>query len=132
MISSTIKDPFKLSPVFEWNYHCKKQIVINQGGSSCFHSKQLVITKRGSVPISDIVIGDIVKCYNEKTKKKEWKTVKTTFKFDNTKPTIKVKLKNGKEIIATEDHKFFYEGGWCSLKHLVSLLDGNMETNKRI
>ena len=29
-----LNDPFKISPVFEWNYHAQKQIVINQGGTS--------------------------------------------------------------------------------------------------
>jgi len=26
--------PFNLSPIFEWNYYCKKPIVVNQGGTS--------------------------------------------------------------------------------------------------
>jgi phage terminase large subunit len=30
----TINDPFKPSPIFLWNYNCKKQIVVNQGGTS--------------------------------------------------------------------------------------------------
>ena len=29
-----LSDPFDISPVFEWNYHAQKQIVINQGGTS--------------------------------------------------------------------------------------------------
>lgn len=128
----TTNNPFQISPIFEWNYNTDKSIVVNQGGTSCFAGTQKVITQRGSIPIKDIIIGDIVKCYNEKTKEIQWKPVCNLFKYNNHKKTIKVTLKNGETIIATEDHKFYYEGGWYSLKHLLSLLDGKMEKNTRL
>lgn len=107
-------------------------VVVNQGGTWCFAGSTLVVTNKGSKRIDQIQIGDIVKTFNEKTKEVEWKTVNDRFKFKNQKRTIKVKLKNGKQIIATEDHEFYHEGGWYSLKHLLSLLDGKLEKNKRI
>lgn len=120
---------FDVTDVFHANWQSTAKITINQGGTSCFDSKQLVITEKGSKPISQIKINDIVKCYNEETKEIRFNKVINTFKYKNTKKTIKLKLKNGKEIIATEDHLFFYEGGWYSLKHLLYLKYGNMETD---
>lgn len=122
---------FSLTDVFHENFKSTEKILINQGGTSCFEGSQLVITKRGSIPIKDIVIGDFVLSYNEITKLNEWNLVKNLFKFNNTKKTIKVKLKNGKEIIVTDDHKFFYKGSWNTLKHLLYLKYGNMETNTK-
>lgn len=63
--------------------------------------------------------------YNEATKENEFKRVKDVFKYINNKPTVRIKLKNGKEIICTDDHKFFYKGGWISIKHLLSLANEN-------
>jgi len=122
---------FDVTDVFNFNWNCNAKVVINQGGTSCFNGNQLVVTKRGSIPIKDVVIGDIVLSYNEETKQKEWNLVKNLFQFKNNKKTIKVKLKNGSEIIATEDHKFYFEGGWISLKQLLSLKYGNMEKDTK-
>lgn len=123
---------FQCTDVFYANYRSTEKMVINQGGTSCFYGDQLVITKRGNIKIKDIILGDIVLSYNEKTKQKEWKVVKNLFSYFNSKKTVKIKLKDGSEIIATDDHKFFHEGGWYSLKHLLSLKYGNMETNTKL
>lgn len=128
----TMTRPFVVTPIFYDNYTCEKPIVVNQGGTSCFCGQQKVVTRLGSKPINKLKVGDTVKCFNEKTKKQEWKKVLNTFEYKNTKRTIKVKLKNGQTIIATEDHEFYYEGGWYSLKHLLSLLDGKMDNNTEI
>ena len=117
---------FQTSVIFERNYNSVAEVVVNQGGTSCFHPDTMIVTKGGNKPISQIQSGDIVLSYNETTKENEWKVVTDTFKYLNTKPTILIKLKNGKEIICTEDHKFFFKGGWVSAKHLVSCIH---ETN---
>ena len=122
----------RVSKLYTANYNATKPIVINQGGSSCFAGGQKVVTKEGSKPIEEIQIGDMVKCFNEQSKQTECKKVLNTFEYKNDKPTIKLTLKNGQEIIATEDHKFYHEGGWYSLRHLVSLLDGKMGTNTKL
>lgn len=123
---------FQCTDLFYANYQAKEKLIINQGGTSCFYGDQLVLTKRGNIKIKDIILGDIVLSYNEKTNTKEWKVVKNLFLYFNSKKTVKIKLKNGSEIIATDDHKFFHEGGWYSLKHLLSLKYGNMETNPKL
>jgi len=89
----------------------------------------LVVTDKGSKRIADIKVGDIVKCRDIDKGKDTYKRVVNLFNYANNKPTIRVKLKNGCEIIATADHKFYYEGGWHSLRNILSLIDGSMETN---
>lgn len=99
------------------------------GGRGCFCYNQLVDTKNGNVPISEIKIGDLVSCYNENKKCIEYKKVLNTFKYDN-ETIIRIKLKNGSEIKVTENHKFFHNGGWISVKDLLSLYYGNMEKDR--
>lgn len=111
----------------------KEKIIALEGGSGCFDPNQVVIVKGGSKPISKVNLGDEVLSYNLGELKREWKKVKTTFKYENRKKCIKLNLENGKEIIGTEEHKIYYKGTWESLKHIVSLLDErNMENNTRI
>lgn len=125
-----------LSTVWERNaqaYYDGARLVINQGGTSCFGPQQLVVTKRGAIPISQVVAGDVVKSFDEVMQKDEWKRVKNTFRYVNNKPTVKVRLKEGAEIIATNDHRIYYEGGCDSLKHILYLRYGNnMEKNTRL
>ena len=115
--------------LFHANYNATKPIIVNAGGTSCFDGETLVVTDKGLKKISEIEVGDVVKSFNEKTKEDEWKTVTDTFTFLNQKRTVRVKLKNGKEIICTDDHKFYYKGGWISIKHLLSLSN---ETNTKL
>jgi len=109
------------------------KIIVNQGGARCFDATQKVITKQGIKAISNIQIGEEVLSYNTKTGINEYKTVIDTFVTENTKPAYKITLANGETITATYDHKFYHEGGFFSLKHLLSLwknngkLEGNTE-----
>lgn len=100
----------------------KYDVFVFEGGSRCFAPNQHVITQAGSIPISEIKEGDSVKTFNEKTCATEYKSVNCIYKFNNTKRTVKVKLKNGKEIICTEDHKFYYKGEWKPIKEILQLL----------
>lgn len=101
----------------------KQKTVVHQGGSSCFAHDTLVVTSNGLKPISQIQQGDKVKSFNEETKEFQVNTVTDVLQFKNNKPTIRIKLKNGHTITATEDHNFYYNGGWYSLKHLLSLVE---------
>lgn len=124
----------KLSKTFEKNldaYRAKYRYIINKGGTRCFAPKQHIWTNKGNKPICEIEKGDIVKSYNEHTKKIELKPVIDVFKSVNEKKMLRVKLKNGDVIEASEDHKFYFEGGWHSLKHILSLFD-EMEKNTRL
>jgi len=111
----------QVSDVYDKLSKAKTKIVVLEGGSGCFHGDQLVVTKRGNTPIAKIKEGDIVKSYNEKAGKHEWKKVISTFQFKNTKPMISLRLKDGTIIQATEDHKFYFHGKWVQLKQIIEL-----------
>jgi DNA polymerase II large subunit len=129
----------KITPVFRkisQAYREGHNLIILQGGQGCFAPDQSVVTSKGNIPIRDVKCGDSVKSFNVKTGKPEFKKVKNIFKYNNSKKVIRVILKNGNTITATEDHKFYFQGGWHSLKHILSLLEntnhGKMENNTRI
>lgn len=109
----------------------KKVVIYNEGGSRCFGGEQKIITENGSKPISELKKGDIVLTYNEVTKVNEYKKVNKSIPSINSKKTLKIILRNGESIIVTDDHKFFYEGRWISIKHLLSLRDEKITNNKR-
>jgi len=102
-----------------------KKIAINQGGTACFSGCQKVVTDKGNIPISEIKTGDTVKSFNEITGEAEWKSVKNVFKYSNIKPTVIVRLKNGKTITVTEDHKFYFEGSWHTIKDILAMRGDN-------
>jgi len=112
----------KTTNVFRRNAKAKTRFVFNPGGTRCFHPDTLVVTKNSNKKISEIVEGDEVLSFG---KEDEFKKVKSVFKLDNTKPTVKIKLKNGEEIICTDDHKFYFKGEWVCIKHLLSLWNEN-------
>lgn len=95
--------------------------LFNEGGARCFNGQQQVCTADGSKAIKDLKPWDLVKTYNEEAGRAEYKPVLEVHKFENTKRTIRVKLKDGGVIECTEDHEFYHEGCWLSLKHLLSL-----------
>jgi hypothetical protein len=94
-----------------------KSGAVLEGSSRCFHPSQMVITKSGSKPISQILVGDILPT------PVGLKKVIDTFDFPNSKKSVFIKLKNGHEIRCTNDHKFFFEGDWVEIKHILSLLN---------
>ena len=96
-----------------------------EGGSRCFHPETLIVTNEGSKPISEIKKDDKVLTFNEENNEHEYKKVLDVFKFSNKKKSVRIKLKNGKEIICTEDHKFYFKGGWIEVKQILSLLHEN-------
>jgi intein/homing endonuclease len=109
--------------------------ICNEGGTRCFSENQEIITATGNKKISEIKTGDLVYSMDEKTKTYNYKPVKNVFKFNNNKKSIRLTLKSGEIIECTEDHEFYFEGGWYSLKYLLSLKEkrhGNMEINTRI
>lgn len=116
---------FETTSVFDWNFAewlaKENKIIINSGGTYCFHPNQLVMTPAGSRPISELTEKDSVLTFDGRSNC--YRPVVKTHKYHNEKKTIKVKLKTGHEIICTEDHKFFFRGEWKSIKYIVSLLN---------
>ena len=57
-------------------------------------------------------------------KVRKFENVIQIHKMQNSKPCVKVKLKNGSEIICTDDHEFYFKGSWTKIKDILSLYDG--------
>lgn len=116
--------------IFKENLRAKEDIIINQGGSRCFAPTQTVLTRSGLKEIQHLLKGEEVLTLNESTHKREWKPIEEVHIMQNTKTSIRLTMKNGYTIEATEDHEIYHEGGWKTLKHIVSLWhDRDMETN---
>ena len=113
--------------VLDLNMKATTRFVINQGGSRCFAPDQEIQLFGKSLPISKVPPGAMVWTWNEIAERREIAKVAEVLKFQNTKPTVKIKLKSGKEIICTEDHEFYYEGGWKEIKYILSLLNGKRD-----
>lgn len=93
-------------------------VIVNEGGARCFHPNQLICTPNGSVPISSLTPGSEVLSIGGNPQE-----VSDVIKTENRKSCVKVRLKNGKEIICTEDHRFFFSGRWMEIKDILSLWD---------
>ena len=119
---------FKVGPLYYENYVCPTKVAINQGGTSCFEKNTLIATYDGCVPISNVRVGTLVKCFDHTTLQTTFKKVLNVFEFENFDRTVKIKLKNGKTIICTENHLFFINGKYQPIK---SILNGNLETNTK-
>lgn len=125
----------KATNIFQKNFNALQEqgvrFIINEGGSRCFSANQLVKTINGLKPISEIQKGETVFSYNEETKQVEPQKVLMQYESENEKKCLRIKLKNGQVIEASEDHKFYFEGGWVSLKNIVSSWN-EMDKNKRL
>jgi hypothetical protein len=107
-----------------------KRHTLLYGGSRCFVAGQKVITQEGTERIEDITPGRAVLSMDEASDTLEYKRVSGVHKYaDNKKPMVRLRLKNGQEIIGTEDHEIFYEGGWHPLKYVLKCVHGRVEAN---
>jgi len=96
-----------------------KRFVVLQGGARCFSPNQEVVCNGKSKKIKDVKVGDNVLSYDFISQSDVWRKVKDVLCFKNTKPTVKITLKNGKEIICTDDHKFYFNGGWVKIRDIL-------------
>jgi twinkle protein len=106
------------------------ELVTVTGVPGCFSPDQLIHTKRGVIPISEVLINDFVLSYNEKLDLNEWRKVIATPIHPTTKDKMfKITLKDGTVIKVTENHEFFTEVGYRKIKDiLLSLKNGkNLE-----
>lgn len=112
-----------------WN---KGELVVLTGVPGCFDKDQLIHTKRGVVPISEVKVGDYVLSYNEERDINQWKYVLAT-PIHKTTPDrmFKITLKDGTIIKVTENHEFYTGTGYVKIKDfIVSLLNGeDLEKN---
>ena len=112
-----------------WN---RGELVVVTGIPGCFDKDQLVHTKRGVVPISQIKIGDYALSYNQEKDINEWKYVLATPVHKTTPDRMfKITLKDGTVIKVTENHEFFTGTEYVKIKDfIVPLFNGkDLEEN---
>ena len=96
------------------------RLCVASGTPSCFTKEQLIHTKFGIKPISEIEIGDMVLSHNHHTKNNEYKTVLNVIKNkDTSEKLLKITLKDGTIIKVTENHKFFTGTSYVKIKDLL-------------
>jgi twinkle protein len=112
-----------------WN---RGELVVVTGIPGCFDKNQLVHTKRGAIPISQIKVGDYALSYNEEKDINEWKYILAT-PIHKTTPDrmFKITLKDGTVIKVTENHEFYTGTGYMKIKDfIVPLMNGkDLEEN---
>jgi twinkle protein len=99
------------------------QFVVVSGVPGCFDKNQLVHTKRGVIPISEVKVGDYALSYNEEKDANEWKYVLATPIHQSTPDRMfKITLKDGTVIKVTENHEFYTGTGYVKIKDFIVLL----------
>jgi DNA-directed RNA polymerase beta subunit len=89
----------------------------------CLDINETVLLSNGEkIPIKDVKVGDSVICFNPETFKTSHTKVVNHYVRETDKKIYKVKTISGREIIATEDHKFMTTSGWSEVQ--------NMEVNE--
>ncbi|KYC49087.1 MAG: Minichromosome maintenance protein MCM [Candidatus Methanofastidiosum methylothiophilum] len=92
-------------------------LVIADEGIACIEENQKVLTLEGEVEIKNIKKGDLVINYNKDGTEGLHYVQKKIYK--GKKEVIKVKTDNGKELIATPDHKVLTTKGWKELEKIT-------------
>ena len=91
----------------------------------CLDINETVLMSDGRrIPIKDVKVGDEVMTYHPTSFEVSKTTVVNHFIQENTQPVYKITTISGREIIATEDHKFSTNAGWKTVKDLI--MDGEL------
>ena len=93
---------------------CFDVIVVDE----CLPGNTKIITENGEKDLKNLLKGDIIISYNRHNKKLEKKRVTHLFKY-KAHDIVKVKLENGKEIVATKNHPFYTsDDKWVNAENL--------------
>ena len=82
-------------------------------------NETVLLTNGNKIAIKDIKIGDNVVCFNPETLNTSYTKVVNHYVRETDKTLYKIKTITGREIIATEDHKFMTIEGWKEVKDFV-------------
>ena len=86
----------------------------------CLDTKEHVLMNDGTrKSICDVKVGDEVVSFNPETFETSITKVTHHYVRETDKKIYKVKTISGREIIATEDHKFMTSGGWVQVKDMI-------------
>ena len=94
----------------------------NQSPRNCYQCldiNELVLMSDGTrKKICNVVVGDEVVSFNPETFETSITKVTHQYVRETDKKIYKVKTISGREIIATEDHKFMTSDGWCEVRNM--------------
>ena len=71
-------------------------------------------------PVKDVRIGESILTFHPDTLNVSTTTVVNQFVQPNTFPIYRIKTLTGKEVIATEDHRFMTQCGWKTVKDIMA------------
>ena len=91
----------------------------------CLDINETVLLSNGDkIPIKDVKVGDSVISFNPETMSTSHTKVVYQYIRETDKKIFKLRTISGREIVATDDHKFMTTEGWCEVQ--------NMEINKTL
>ena len=94
----------------------------NQSPRNCYQcldiNETVLLSNGHKIPIKDIQVGDEVVSFNPTTMETSYTKVVNHYVRETDKNIYKIVTLNGREIIATEDHKFMTTNGWCEVKDM--------------
>lgn len=79
-------------------------------------NENVLLTNGDKIPIKDVKVGDDVVCFNPNTMEISYTKVVNQYVRETDKKLYKLKTISGREIVATEDHKFMTTDGWSEVK----------------
>jgi hypothetical protein len=82
-------------------------------------NETVLLTNGAKIAIKDVKIGDEVICFNPETMETSYTKVINQYVRETDKQSYKIKTISGREIIATEDHKFMTTQGWCEIRNMT-------------
>ena len=82
-------------------------------------NETVLLTNGAKIAIKDVKIGDEVICFNPETMETSYTKVINQYVRETDKQSYKIKTISGREIIATEDHKFMTVEGWKEVRDCV-------------
>ena len=86
------------------------------GYGKCIDSRTPILTEQGYRPISEVEVGDSVYCMdNNKVTLK-----RVTNKWNTVKPQVKIKVRSGKELICSPEHKLYTDKGYKMCKDITT------------
>jgi DNA-directed RNA polymerase beta subunit len=85
----------------------------------CLDINETVLLSNGDkIPIKDVKVGDSVISFNPETMSTSHTKVVYQYVRETDKKIFKLRTISGREIVATDDHKFMTTEGWCEVQHM--------------
>jgi len=94
----------------------------NQSPRNCYQcldiNESVLLSNGNKIPIKDVVVGDEVVCFNPETMKTSYTKVVNQYVRETNKKIYKITTISGREIVATDDHKFMTTNGWVEVQNM--------------